>query len=412
MQEIDKYYIEDFLAKHNYDVRILGNGRWIDQKCTPDVLMIIADCILRYIENKHEMVFSSKDIWHSDYAVRNVLDLFKKPNLQQTDSQNEYDKFFQQPMELLSYAGILNKIKKPENKRINFYQVADKDLLQFLAFRDENSLTFLIAYITKVLNDSGLMGAFENFFNKQTKDAYISIKQHFMEFTVCNTKINGSTECYRIFAKIINPLAYTKNKLGTESGHISKDIITRDMLMYNRKNFRDSKKNKGETRSQYLSRIAQSPEITSQYKYSSQKAKGEVREFNDLYRDGISELLDSHHNNEKATTIHHIFPEAYFPEISGYHENLIALTPTQHYNYAHPMGRMNEVDSNYQHDCLNAKSGIIQQVIDKLKYNQIYKFADFMYVLDIGLDSEVFTQINSGDFVNAVREINLVYLQK
>ena len=34
-----------FIDTHDYDVRKTGNARWIDQKCTPDVLCIIADCI-------------------------------------------------------------------------------------------------------------------------------------------------------------------------------------------------------------------------------------------------------------------------------------------------------------------------------------------------------------------------------
>ena len=40
----------DFLNKYNYDIRQSKNARWIDQKCTPDVISIIADCILEYTE--------------------------------------------------------------------------------------------------------------------------------------------------------------------------------------------------------------------------------------------------------------------------------------------------------------------------------------------------------------------------
>lgn len=28
--------IRDFLAQSDYDIRKSGNGRWIDQKCTPE----------------------------------------------------------------------------------------------------------------------------------------------------------------------------------------------------------------------------------------------------------------------------------------------------------------------------------------------------------------------------------------
>ena len=52
--------IINFLNAHNYDVRISKNARWIDQKCTPDVISIIADCILEYTNHNTEIEFSTK----------------------------------------------------------------------------------------------------------------------------------------------------------------------------------------------------------------------------------------------------------------------------------------------------------------------------------------------------------------
>ena len=40
--------IIDFISNYEYDIRESHNGRWIDQKCTPDVLSFIADCIYFY----------------------------------------------------------------------------------------------------------------------------------------------------------------------------------------------------------------------------------------------------------------------------------------------------------------------------------------------------------------------------
>ena len=48
----------------------------------------------------------------------------------------------------------------------------------------------------------------------------------------------------------------------------------------------------------------------------------------------------------KAAHMHHIFPESIFPEICYYLENIIALTPTQHLNYAHPNGRHKKLMNN------------------------------------------------------------------
>ncbi|MGN8428639.1 hypothetical protein ACR9LD_03875 [Helicobacter pylori] len=40
--------IIDFLKLRDYDIRKTQNARWIDQKCAPDVLSIVADCILEF----------------------------------------------------------------------------------------------------------------------------------------------------------------------------------------------------------------------------------------------------------------------------------------------------------------------------------------------------------------------------
>lgn len=104
--------LNEFLSKRNYDVRKSGNARWIDQKCTPDVVSIIADCISSFSEETKSLEFTSRDIWYSKYAQENVQGIFKKPATNNSKAKNEYDKFFQQPMELLSYSGVLSKIKR------------------------------------------------------------------------------------------------------------------------------------------------------------------------------------------------------------------------------------------------------------------------------------------------------------
>ena len=130
---------------------------------------------------------------------------------------------------------ILTKIK--DNR--NFYSIADKGLLQEIAFGERYALFFLVKYIEKVLRDSGIYSFFEEFFDKQDKNSYEKVKFGFRDFTIEYTPINNETEVFRIFTKVINPLAYDKSSHGTERGRLSKDIITYDMLMYNRDNFRD-----------------------------------------------------------------------------------------------------------------------------------------------------------------------------
>ena len=77
--------VKDFIENHNYDIKQnakkKGSARWIDQKCTPDVLCIIADCIIEFNNSNKELeYFTSLDIWHNEYTVENVESIFKKPN--------------------------------------------------------------------------------------------------------------------------------------------------------------------------------------------------------------------------------------------------------------------------------------------------------------------------------------------
>ena len=72
--------IQEFLSKNDYDIRKSHNGRWIDQKCTMDVLSVVADCILEYIGDDIEKQFATRDIWYSEYTIENVQSIFNKPN--------------------------------------------------------------------------------------------------------------------------------------------------------------------------------------------------------------------------------------------------------------------------------------------------------------------------------------------
>lgn len=412
MKWLKKEDIDEFFKGKNYDIRLSKNARWIDQKCTPDVLTIVADCIIFYCEtNKRdsltEVIFSSMDIWHFDYTVQNVLSIFKKPNPNEKIARNEYDKFFQQPMELLAYAGILIKLKKGSR---NFYKIGDIDMLNHLALRERNSLDFLYAYIKKVLSDSGIYSNFNDFFKNPCKRTFESMKANFIDFTIANTKITKSLEPRRIFTKIINPLAYFHNTFGSEKGHISKDIVSYDMLMYNRDNFRDlyADKPKGMTRKEYAEiHNIHSTENIKYYKYLSIKAKRMVREFNNDVNHGYTELPQKNHEFEKATHMHHIFSEADFPEISFYVENIIALTPTQHLNHAHPNGNTNLIDPDFQYLCLLAKTDVIKHSYD---YGLgVYDFYQFMKVLNIGLEDDKYLEIENLNFDEVIKQINLSY---
>lgn len=407
MKWIKESDISAFLSRHNYDIRVSGNARWIDQKCAADVVTIVSDCIVQYEAFHPGESFTADDIWHNAYTVANVADIFKKPSPNEGRAVAEYNKFFMQPMEMLAYAGVLSRRKQGRHNR---YSIIDRELLEYLSFRERNTLSFLQMYITAVLTDSGLMPLFENFFQKQNKDAYNQVKDGFTDFTIHYTKIKGQTECRRIFIKVLNPLAYQRSKYGTEKGRLSRGKITYDMLMYNRDNFRDvyTQKPKELTRQQYIGEARLKPS-SGFNAYMSQKAKRLVRAFNDSFRCGRSEVYDERHNADMAIHMHHIFPEAEFPEISAYYENLIALTPTQHFNYAHPLGNTGKVSPDYQHICLIAKAAAIKETMEDSTREQIYEFGKFLHVCSVGLDNEIFTGIEDRDFDGVVTAINLTY---
>lgn len=397
----------EFLKTKDYDIRKSHSARWIDQKCTADVITLVADCVNQYIAGDLNKLFWRGDIQLFEYTMSNIKYIFKKPGTHEPLAENEYDKFFSQPLELLAYAGVLER-KKVSRK--NYYTVKNPDILEYLAMREKNSLSFLNCYIHKVMSDSGLYPLFEAFFSKQTNAAYHVLRTGFIAFTMANTPVNGTLECGRIFTKVVNPLAYFHNSKGTQGGHLSKHKITLDMLMYNRDNFRDvyMDKPKEMTRAQYAEKMGIS--LRSSYTaYLSQKAKRTLKLFNEAYRGGRTEVYDERHISDAATHIHHIFPEASYPEICAYYENLIALTPTQHLNYSHPNGNTRLIDEAFQHICLLAKLESIYENLTAESVDIIYDFSSFMFVLYIGLENELFNEIEPMDFESAVNEINRCY---
>lgn len=389
------------------DVRASHNGRWIDQKCAPDVVSTVADCVLQLARQAPGQPMSSSDVWASEYAMQYVPSLFAKPGLDHDGARHEYDKWFQQPMEMLSYAGILEK-RKDGNR--NSYKVRDEGALEYISYRERNALEFLVAYIQAVVAQSGLAPVFERFLSHPNDDTYHTLKSEFTSFTIANTPINGETECWRIFIKVLNPLAFVRRTNGTERGRMSRDPITFDMLMYNRDNFRDlcANKPKGVPRSTWITAAGYTPNF-SLAQYQAQKAMRQLRAFNKTYRAGKSEVLAGRYVEGEATQIHHMFPISRFPEIAGDLENLIALTPNQHYLGAHPGGDTSRVDPGYQLLCLEAKIESVSSNLSSHDVPHIYSFEGLKRVLHVGFDEDEFLAIDGEDYALVAREVRAQY---
>lgn len=404
-----KQQIEEFISSKNYDLRISGNGRWIDQKCTPDVLWSVSDFVLNYVDEIKED-FNAKDIWDSEYARLTIADTFSKPGTDDKKAENEYDKVFSQPLCLLCYAEVIEDTSNTSRHR---YKIKEREVLEFIARNDSNAMYFLELYIEKVISDSGLSKLFDDFFDKQDKNSFKKLKDGFVDFYHDNTNVKKDYEPKRIFTKVINPLARKKNKKGSQGGNMSKNIITRAELMYNRDNFRDVYKDKpkGVTRKEWL---AEHPEIDRRDGYFEQqmvRAKKTLRDYVISYQDGKSELtlyVEGHEDMVDATQMHHIFPKNEFPTIMHYIENLIALTPNQHFGFAHPNNNTQVIDIDAQKFLLIAKTGSIKQ---NLLYedDKIYDFDNFLFVLSVGWSDDSVLEIEENDYADVLHAINMHY---
>jgi hypothetical protein len=395
-----------FINEQNYDVRISGNGRWIDQKCALDSLCFVADCIVDYIRNGGKQPFQSPDIWKSEYAITNVQHIFGKPNPLIRNTVDEYNKFYRQQMKMLAAAGVLREDGVVRNT-IQF-SVERIEVLEFIALRERNSFEFLCLYIEKTLRDSGLWDSFESFFDEQTKNSLEVLKNKFSNFCIRHTPINTKVEANRIFIKVLNPLACKFHTKGTIKGRLSTSMITYNKIMYNQTNWRDDAqgKDKNVARGDFNA----TPQNNQMYQYRITRATKYFRQFNDKHNGGKSEVLDKFSVGEIATHMHHIFPKNEFEEIADYIENLIALTSGQHLQAAHPYGNTRVVDAGYQYTCLIAKTESIRRnIMSNQGEPVIYNFEAFMYVLDVGLRSDYFEALPSYDFNSVLTGIEFSY---
>lgn len=402
--------IIQFCNARNYDLRLTHNGRWIDQKCTPDVMWSISDFVLDFVDNVKAQ-FTVRDIWQSDYAKETIAETFSKPGTDEKKAENEYDKVFSQPLCLLCYAGVIKDVST--NSR-HLYEIENRDVLEYIAKNDTYSLRFLYVYIEKVLRDSGLFPVFNAFFNSQDKAHFNAMKQAFIDFYHEHTPIKKDFEPKRIFTKVLNPLAFRLKKKGTEGGHMSTTLITKADMMYNQDNFRDVYKDKPKdmTRKEWLELH---PDIDRRDGYFEQQmshSKKQLKRFIAEYRNNISELTmfaDGHDDMTAPTQMHHIFPRNEFPAIMHYIENLIALTPNQHYGFAHPNNNTQVVDLAAQKVLLIAKTYSIKQNLENSSEEIIYEFANLLTVLSVGWDDKTVLEIAENDYTDVLHSISYHY---
>jgi hypothetical protein len=371
---INKLIINHFLHS-NLDIRKSGLGTFMDQKVTPDVVAGVTECIIEYLEENEEP-FTINDIRYLKYSNHLVTEVFNKPEV--IKAANEYDKFFSQPIKMLSYANVL---EENMDSRPYKYKVKNLELLRYIAIRERNALTFLQFYLNKLLIDSGIKQIFDSFFDSQNQHNYQQMKDGFIDFVIRYTPKNSRVDVSRIFTKVINPLANQLKKRGSTVGRISNNAITRNELMYNKPNWRDINKDKTLTRVEAKSQFEEIVDNKGYFKYQVSKAKKFVKQ--------LHQYSEVHRfDNYLGLQAHHIFMESEFPEIADLPENIIVLTPNQHFLRAHPNNKTSTLDDAYQSICLISKLDSIE--INYRAGENDYSLDDFIQVLNTGFETNEF----------------------
>lgn len=370
--------INEHFANFDFDVRKSKDARFMDQKVTPDVISVVAECVLEFLGDDTKKEFTKNDIWHSDYASEIIPSTFNKPALDEPKAKKEYNKFFNQPLRALAYGKVLELEKRGTT---NYFKVQRIDILNFIASRERNAIIYLNKYLQKIIADSGLTPAFDDFFEKQNKNSLNNLRHILHTFLIDNTGINRPDEPPRIYNKIINILAFNKKVKGTTKGSVSKIILPIEEIRYNRVNWRDVGKDKSITRQEFSKLLEKQSDLTGFYKYSVQKAKKFVRKLH-----SFSEI----HRFEQYPGLqaHHIFMESEFPQIADSPENIIVLTPNQHFYRAHPNNKTSIIDKKYQAICLISKLDSIE--INNRAGQIDYSLEEFVNVLNVGYETDYF----------------------
>ena len=382
--------IINYISKIDLDLKTRGgNPRYFDQKVQPDIVEIISECILDFSKKKH--FFTIKDIWDNKFSEDLVYEYFKKPKASDKKAANEFDKFFSQPICFLTFFAILHREKKG-NKY--YHTILKPDILEYIASDQRKALNFINICLICFIKSNQLKSAFDKFFNEQDKESYFLLRESFYEFTYNNTNINRSNkhEPGRIFTPIINALAFKQNKKGSQKGRISKDVIYLGDLIYARPNWKDILDGKpGElTRESWtekkLNNIDEQLSLSSSERSSKKvivKKYGNTSEYS-----GSDGALDTHH----------IFPRSFNFDLCHYKENLIRITPDEHYIKAHPNRNTQIIDKPFQVELLKAK---LKSVETSLKNGEdFYDLKFFIDMLKKGFKIDLPTDLSVYDLKN------------
>ena len=379
-QEIDQHL-------SNLDIKLVEKKplTFTNQKIKADVIEVIAELIIRYIED-NDNYFSAPELRENTGNNEIISRTFSKPLTDDPLAAREMDKFFSQPCSYLAFYKIL-ELKKENNR--NYYTVLRKDILEYLSKNTLNSLNFIISANKKFVNSNlELKEPFNKFFTIQDRETFTKAKDAFIKFVKKYTDIKEEFEPKRVFTPFFNSLAYDLRKNGTLRGKLSPRAIVYSELKYNRPNFYDESIDLpvGVTRQEYLpiyiAGLNEQDGLDAEERSAIRKVK--------RYHNQISEYSGS----ENAVETHHMFTRSSFESLRSYKENLINITPDEHRIKAHPNSNFVVVDEKFQIELLLAKLKSI------LADQNFYDLKLFIYILNTGFSEQLDNNASADEVKN------------
>ena len=377
--------VKRFLSNKNLKLtKENSNPRPFDQKVTMDNLNTVAYLIDQIVKEDKKQNFTTTYIWKHNTSEEYVQ-MYGKGSVFDKKKKAEWDKFFPQPMNFLTYFGVL---ARDESKTPHKYQISNKELLEFIKSQPNRSLKFLIYATKEFIKQNGLTNILNNFFNLETKSEFDKLRENLKNFIFKNTNIKKKDEPSRIYNKIINHVAYDLGKKGNYKGRMSEDVIQIEEIQYNQKNWYDilsgkpKKTSRAEYKKQYYANLAEEDGIDVSERIAKKnivKKHGFISEFS---------------GKDTANETHHIFMKSEFSKLRFLHENLIRITAGEHLEKAHPLGNRMKVDERFQTELLLAKLKSI------LADQNFYDFKTFVYVLNTGFNEKLDDNVSADEVKN------------
>ena len=376
--------VKSFLSNKNLKLtKENSNPRPFDQKVTMDNLNTVAYLIDQIVKEDQKRDFTTTYIWKHNTSEEYVQ-MYGKGSVFDKKKNAEWNKFFPQPMNFLTYFGVLTR---DESKTPHKYKISNKELLEYIKSQPNRSLKFLIYATKEFIKQNDLTEVLDAFFNLETISEFNKLRKNLENFIYNNTMIKRTNkhEPSRIYNKIINHIAYDQEKKGNYDGRMSEDVIQIEELQYNQKNWYDilsgkpKKTSRAEYKKQYYANLAEEDGIDVSERIAKKnivKKHGFISEFS---------------GKDTANETHHIFMKSEFSKLRFLHENLIRITAGEHLEKAHPLGNRLKVDEKFQIELLLAKLKSI------LADQNFYDFKTFIYVLNTGFNKKLDENTSADD---------------